>query len=132
MRCQPAVTGRGRGACGQPNRRPRPLTRCDYATHFGRTPVTGRYDREFTQFVVARLGVMRRIAYLLCQDLQRADDLVQAGITRLYIYWDRARQMDHIEAYGRTILVRQYLSERRSAWARRVVLDGRGRLRPRP
>jgi RNA polymerase sigma-70 factor (sigma-E family) len=85
--------------------------------------VTGRLDDEFTRFVTARLGPLRRVAYLLCQDWQRADDLVQAAITRLYVRWDRARMMEHPDAYARTILVREFLGERRSAWARRVVLD---------
>jgi len=83
-----------------------------------------RRDAEFTEFVVARMSALRRVAYLLCQDWHRADDLVQVAITRLYANWHRASVMDHTEAYVRTILVREYLSERRSGWARRVSLDG--------
>jgi RNA polymerase sigma-70 factor (sigma-E family) len=85
--------------------------------------VSGSFDEEFTHFVGARMGSLRRVAYLLCQDWQRADDLVQVAITRLYVRWDRARAMEHTEAYARTILVREYLSEQRSGWARRVRLD---------
>jgi RNA polymerase sigma-70 factor (sigma-E family) len=84
--------------------------------------VTGRLDDEFTRFVTARLGPLRRVAYLLCQDWQRADDLVQAAITRLYLRWDRARTMEHPDAYARTILVREFLGEQRSGWGRRVLL----------
>jgi len=83
-----------------------------------------RRDIEFTEFVVARMSALRRIAYLLCQDWHRADDLVQVAITKLYANWHRASVMDYTEAYVRTILVREYLSERRSGWARRVSLDG--------
>jgi RNA polymerase sigma-70 factor (sigma-E family) len=85
--------------------------------------VSGHLDDEFTRFVTARLGALRRIAYLLCQDWQRADDLVQLAITRLYVRWDRARLLEHPDAYARTILVHEFLGERRSGWARRVVLD---------
>ncbi len=85
--------------------------------------MSGNLDEEFTHFVTARMGAMRRVAYLLCQDWQRADDLVQAAITRLYVRWDRVRGMEHTEAYARTILVREFLSEQRSGWARRVSLD---------
>ena len=81
-----------------------------------------RRDDEFTEFVATRLPALRRVAYLLCQDWHRADDLVQAAITALYVHWDRATVMDHTEAYLRTILVREFLSERRSGWARRVSL----------
>jgi DNA-directed RNA polymerase specialized sigma24 family protein len=41
-------------------------------------------DAEYTEYVQARLPWLRRVAYLLCQDWQGADDLVQAAITRLY------------------------------------------------
>jgi len=85
--------------------------------------VSGNLDEEFTHFVMARMGALRRVAYLLCQDWQRADDLVQATITRLYVRWDRVARMEHAGAYARTILVREYLSEQRSGWARRVRLD---------
>jgi RNA polymerase sigma-70 factor (sigma-E family) len=85
--------------------------------------VSGPLDDEFTRFIQMRLGSLRRVAYLLCQDWQRADDLVQITITRLYVRWDRARQMEHPDAYARTILVREYLGEQRSGWARRVMLD---------
>ena len=80
-------------------------------------------DDEYTQYVSARLTSLRRVAYMLCQDWHRADDLAQATITQLYVHWGRARAADHIDAYARTILVREFLSERRSAWARRVSLN---------
>lgn len=107
----------------QPNEPPPPFTQCDYATQIGRSAVTGSLDDEFTHFATVRLASIRRVAYLLCQDWQRADDLVQTAITRLYVRWARARSMEHTEAYLRTILVREYLSEQRSGWARRVSLD---------
>jgi RNA polymerase sigma-70 factor (sigma-E family) len=80
---------------------------------------------EFTDYVQARLGWLRRIAYLLCQDWDRADDLVQAAITLVYVHWDQVRSADQMDGYVRTILVREFLAVRRSAWARRVVLTGK-------
>ena len=47
-------------------------------------------EAEYTEYVQARLGWLRRTAYLLCQDWQGADDLVQKAITRLYTHWGRA------------------------------------------
>jgi RNA polymerase sigma-70 factor (sigma-E family) len=84
----------------------------------------GRRDDEYTEFVAARLQALRRIAYLLCHDWHHADDLVQLTITRLYVHWHRVGVMDNPEAYTRTVLVRQFLRERGSAWARRVSLPG--------
>ena len=83
-----------------------------------------RRDEEFVEFVTARMTQLRKVAYLLCQDWDRTDDLVQSAVTRLYAHWDRAAVMDHPEAYLRTILVREYLTERRSGWARRVNANG--------
>ena len=81
-------------------------------------------DEDFTGYVQARLAWLRRVAYLLCQDWQQADDLVQTAITNLYVHWRRARAMEHTDGYARTILVRAFLTERRGGWARRVTLAG--------
>jgi DNA-directed RNA polymerase specialized sigma24 family protein len=43
-------------------------------------------DAEFTEYASARLPALRRLAVVLCQDWQRADDLVQATITKLYVH----------------------------------------------
>jgi RNA polymerase sigma-70 factor (sigma-E family) len=81
-------------------------------------------EAEYTEYVQARLGWLRRTAYLLCQDWQGADDLVQVAITRLYTHWGRARDANSIDAYTRTILVRLFIAEKRTPWARRVILAG--------
>jgi len=86
--------------------------------------VSARRDEDFTTYVQTRLAWLRRVGYLLCQDWQQADDLVQTAITSLYVHWRRARAMDNVDGYARTILVRAFLSERRGGWARRVTLPG--------
>src|SRR2546429_7654305 len=91
-----------------------------------------RRDDDFTSYVRARLAWLRRVAYLLCHDWQRADDLVQTAITSLYVHWRRARAMESIDGYARTILVRAFLSERRGGWARRGAPRGPPPCRPRP
>ena len=83
-----------------------------------------RRDAEFTEYVAGRMAAWRRVGYLLCQDWDRADDLVQGAITKLYVRWNRARAADHIDAYAHVMLVREYLGERRSSWSRRVAVDG--------
>jgi RNA polymerase sigma-70 factor (sigma-E family) len=84
--------------------------------------VTGRRDIEYSDYVSARLPSLRRLALLLCHDWQRADDLVQAAIIRLYVKWGKASAADNTDAYVRTILVREFLHENRSGWARLVRL----------
>ena len=83
-----------------------------------------RRDAEFTEYVAGRMAAWRRVGYLLCQDWDRADDLVQGAITKLYVRWNRARAADHIDSYAHVMLVREYLGERRSSWSRRVAMDG--------
>lgn len=84
--------------------------------------MTSRRDAEFADFMSARLPSLRRLALLLCQDWHRADDLVQATLTKVYVHWARAAGADNTDAYVRGMLVREFLSERRTGWARRVRL----------
>ena len=80
------------------------------------------HEQEYIDYVGAKLAWLRRIAYLLCQDWHRADDIAQATITALYIHWRKAHSADQIDAYVRTMLVRTFLNDQRSAWSRRVRL----------
>jgi RNA polymerase sigma-70 factor (sigma-E family) len=87
--------------------------------------VSGSRDAEYTEYVAARLSSLRRLAAVLCGDWQRADDLVQATLTKLYVHWGRVRAASHTDAYARTVLVREFIHERRSSWVKRVSLTGR-------
>jgi RNA polymerase sigma-70 factor (sigma-E family) len=82
-------------------------------------------DGEYVEYVTARMPALRRLAYLLCGDEHRADDLVQQTITNLYVHWQRARGVEHLDAYVRTMLVRTFIDEKRLAWAK-VRLFGSG------
>jgi RNA polymerase sigma factor (sigma-70 family) len=82
-----------------------------------------RDDADYVEYVQGRLTWLRRVAYLLCQDWHAADDLVQVTITRLFVHWARARRLENLDGYVRTILVRAFLGERRAPWGRRVVLN---------
>jgi RNA polymerase sigma-70 factor (sigma-E family) len=84
--------------------------------------VRARRDVEYAEYVSASLPSLRRLALLLCHDWQRADDLVQAAVIRLYVRWGRAGAADNLDAYVRTILFREFLHEQRSGWATRVRL----------
>src|SRR5215210_7129298 len=75
-------------------------------------------DGEYVEYVTARLPTLRRVAFLLCGDAHRADDLVQQTITNLYVRWHKARAANHIDQYVRTMLVRTFIDEKRLAWSR--------------
>jgi RNA polymerase sigma-70 factor (sigma-E family) len=79
-------------------------------------------DSAFTEYVVAKELWLRRVAFLLCHDLDRADDLVQTSITKLYVHWPRVEGLANPDGYARTILVNTYLAEQRSPWWKRVAL----------
>ena len=82
-------------------------------------------DRLFTEYVTAQLEQLRRLAYVLCQDSHRADDLVQEAITKLYLHWHNIHKVANLDRYVRAIVVREFLNTQRLGWARRVRLSGR-------
>ena len=84
-----------------------------------------RPDEAYREYVHERLPALHRLAYLLCKDRHRADDLVQDALVKLYLKWNEARAASDPHAYARTTLIRTFLSERRTNWARRVVLVDR-------
>lgn len=82
-------------------------------------------EREFTDFVAARQTHLRRVAYAVCGDWHRADDLVQTALTKLYVAWPRLHRDGREEAYVRTIIVRANIDESRRPWRReRSGLEG--------
>ena len=58
---------------------------------------------------MARSDAMRGTAYLLCGDWHRAEDLVQAAFTKLYLAWHQVARHEVLERYVRRILVRTFL-----------------------
>ena len=81
-------------------------------------------EAQYTDYVSARLPALRRTAYLLCGDSHRADDLVQTAITKLYLHWRRASEVEHLDAYARKILVHVFLNEQRRGWFKRERVTG--------
>jgi len=89
-------------------------------------------ESGFTEYVTARAAWLRKVAYLLCGDWHRADDLVQSAITRLYANWPRASRADNVDGYVRRTLVNTFLAEQRTSWWRRVDLRGADQERSAP
>jgi len=78
----------------------------------------GKADDEYVEYVSARLPSLKRLAYLLCGDNHRADDLVQESVTKLYVRWTAARKADNLDRYVRAIVVRTHIDETRRPWSR--------------
>src|SRR5690349_16354198 len=76
-------------------------------------------EAEYVKYVSARLPALHRAAFLLCGgDRDRADDVVQVTITRLYQRWSQASRADNVDAYVHRMLVRTFVDERRRSWAK--------------
>ena len=75
-----------------------------------------RLEEEYVAFVAARQQHLRRVAYAICGDWHRADDLLQTALTKLYLAWPRLHREGREEAYVRTILVRANIDEHRRPW----------------
>jgi RNA polymerase sigma-70 factor (sigma-E family) len=78
-------------------------------------------DAAFSEFVSARRTHLRRIAYAICGDWDRAEDLLQTALVKLYVAWPRLHREGAEEAYVRTIIVRANIDEHRRPWTRERV-----------
>ena len=85
-------------------------------------------DEDYAAFVAARQTHLRRIAYAVCGDWHKADDLLQTALVKLYVAWPRLHRDGREEAYVRQIIVRANIDESRRPW-RREKAGPRG---PRP
>jgi RNA polymerase sigma-70 factor (sigma-E family) len=75
--------------------------------------------------VTARQTHLRRVAYAICGDWHRAEDLLQTAFVKLYVAWPRLRDPAAAESYARRILVRANVDETRRPWRRESTgLDG--------
>jgi RNA polymerase sigma-70 factor (sigma-E family) len=80
-------------------------------------------EAAYVEFVATRRDHLRRVAYALCGDWHRADDLLQTALVKLYVAWPRVRRHGAEEAYVRTILVRVSIDEARRPWRRERPTD---------
>lgn len=68
---------------------------------------------DFEGFVVARQPSLPRLAFLLCGDIQLAEDVVQTALASAYRHWGRVVRADQPEAYVRRIVVTTHLERGR-------------------
>ena len=87
----------------------------------------GDEDR-FTDFVRAHSATLFRTAYLMTGDYQRAEDLLQTTLVRVYQRWPRVDGMERPVGYARKVLVSQEVSW----WRRRSSHEAPTLLRDEP
>jgi DNA-directed RNA polymerase specialized sigma24 family protein len=91
-----------------------------------RVPVADRSD--YPLFVQARWTRLLRVAYLLVQDWQAAEDLTQAALVKAWLAWPRVD--GDPEAYVRKIIVTTHVSWWRRRRRRGEVTMGQPPERP--
>ena len=83
-------------------------------------------EDRFADFVRAQTASLFRTAYLMTGDYQRAEDLLQTTLVRLYQRWLRVSEMERPGGYAHKVLVSQAVSWRRKRSSREspmVLLD---------
>jgi RNA polymerase sigma-70 factor (sigma-E family) len=77
---------------------------------------------ELEEYVAARGPALLRTAYMLCGDRYLAEDLVQEVLARVHGRWRRQR-IEHLDAYLKAAVVRQFLSWRRRRSGNESLLE---------
>lgn len=80
-------------------------------------------DEELELLVRTHEAALLRLAFLLCHDSARAEDLVQEALVRVLRRWRSAGAAEHPLAYARKTLVHEYLAWRRLRWTSEIVGD---------
>jgi DNA-directed RNA polymerase specialized sigma24 family protein len=63
-------------------------------------------DAAYAEFVAARQDRLRRLAFALCGDWDRADEILSAALTKLYVAWPRLEREGIEEPFVRRHIVR--------------------------
>ncbi|MEU0557592.1 SigE family RNA polymerase sigma factor [Dactylosporangium sp. NPDC006015] len=89
----------------------------------GTTRVRVDEEHEYVEYVRAHLPRLHRVAWLVLGDRDRAEDAVQNALTTLYRRWARRGEVDNLDAYVHSMVVRACLSDQRRPWTRVFLRD---------
>lgn len=86
-------------------------------------------DASYSEFVTTCHPRLRRIAHAVCRDRDRAEDVLQDALVKLYLAWPRVAGTGREEAYARRVIVNADIDDRRRLWRRpRAPLEEAGQL----
>src|SRR5438552_2814687 len=85
--------------------------------------VEGERDAAFVAFVHGAQARLRRVAYLICGDWHRAEDVVQTALIKLYRQWSRVDRDSDPWSYARRTVVNAAIDEQRRPWRRETATD---------
>jgi RNA polymerase sigma-70 factor (sigma-E family) len=78
-------------------------------------------DEGFEQFVDGHGRELRRTAYLMCGDWQRAEDATQDALVKLYVAWSRLERAGGLRSYAHRAVTTAVLDQGRRPWRREVA-----------
>src|SRR3954449_8841744 len=78
---------------------------------------------SFDEFVAARSGALWRSAWLLTGDEQKAEDLLQTALVKVWRRWSTIARDGAVEGYARRALVTTYTDWWRRKWRSEVPTD---------
>ena len=79
-----------------------------------------RDDSEFIAFAEACRSGLRRTAYLMCGDWERAADITQEAMVRVYVAWPRLERDRGLRAYARRAVISVAIEQSRKRSSREV------------
>ena len=82
--------------------------------------MAGRDEREFAAFARATGPSLRRTAYLMCGDWDRAADIAQEALIRVYMAWPRLDPERGVHAYARKAAASAAIDQGRKRSSREV------------
>ncbi len=77
----------------------------------------------FEEFVAATAQSLRRTAYLLCGDWQRAEDAAQDALVKVYLAWHRLERSEGLRAYAHRAVTTSVIDQSRRPWRREVLTE---------
>lgn len=80
-------------------------------------------EQAFTEFAVACRERLRRTAYLMCGDWDRARDHVQEALVRVYVRWPKLQRQGGELAYARRAVASVIIDEARKRSSRELPTD---------
>jgi RNA polymerase sigma-70 factor (sigma-E family) len=75
-------------------------------------------DEAFSDYVAARRPDLRRFAFALCGSWDRAEDVLQNALVKLYVAWPRVEAARNQDAYVRKAILNAGIDESRRPWRR--------------
>jgi RNA polymerase sigma-70 factor (sigma-E family) len=81
------------------------------------------HDAEFAAFVHATRRRLCALAYLVCGDRDRAEDVVQTALAQVYARWSNIRRDEGPHKYVHRAVVNAAIDERRRPWRREQAAE---------